>query len=152
MSIYNRQQKREPAKIRWLPSTSKLTARTAVAFDTKAPNLGCDQKTDSANPQEKQYLANAKFAAQALEGDGGCHRDGDDEGDDDPQPDGIDGHRIAARVEQGLQDGDVVVELGEPERQRDEHDPQAVDDDRSRNGQQDEGQDAERGGDIPRPC
>ena len=49
-----------------------------------------------------------------------------------------------------MQDGDVIIEFGEPEGQRDQHDPKAVDDDRSRNGQQDKGQDAERGGCVAR--
>ena len=91
-----------------------------------------------------------QIAAQALEWNGRRDGDGNDECHQDAQPDRIHRHRIAARVEQGLQDSDVVVELGEPERQRDQHDPQAVDDDRPRNGQQDEGQDSERRGRVAR--
>ena len=48
------------------------------------------------------------------EGHGG-DRDGNDEGHKDSQPHGINRHGVAARVHQRLQDGDVVVELGEPE-------------------------------------
>ena len=91
-----------------------LTARSAVLFQSCFPDSCCDPKADNSNCKEQYDLIDRQLSAQSLEGNCRCHCDGNDEGDDNPQPGRIDCGRITPRIKQSLQDGDVVVELGKP--------------------------------------
>ena len=91
-----------------------LTTRAAVLLQPPFPYLGGYDKTDNCDHEKGHDLLDVQISAQSLEGYGGCYGNGNDKSDDDPQPGRVDRNGVTPRVEQGVQDGDIIVEFGEP--------------------------------------